>query len=403
VIKRIRLENDMEKSRLISQRAARMAESPTLRLLAKATKLQSQGEKVFQFHIGEPNIPIPPNVAEAMKKAIESGKTYYTHQAGLPELRQAIADYYQAQFGLTYRRDNIVVTAGPKDTIFKLLGTIVDPGDKIIVPDPHWEAYGELVEFFDGGCLFVPRNREDLSFHLGELEQAFEEKPKAIVFCDPDNPTGYKATPEEISAIAALARKHQCLVLADEIYYLHCYDTEFRSIAHEYPEGTIILTGVSKPWAATGLRLGYALFPEEFKDVAESIAKVTGQASSSVNTPTQYGIIEALSNPKTREWEAEMIALFRERRDVVQRIIGSMLGYPLGGAFYAAPQTPLHSQEFADRLLAEEHVCVLPLSELSSGNHGWFDQRVRVAYGSDVGTLEEGLARFRDFAERVRA
>lgn len=392
----------MEKTRLISQRAARMAESPTLRLLAKATKLQSQGERVFQFHIGEPNIPIPPNVAEAMKKAIESGKTYYTHQAGLPELREAISEYYQAQFGLNYLRDNIVVTAGPKDTIFKLLGTIVDPGDKIIVPDPHWEAYGELVEFFEGECLFVPRDKKDLSFRFGDLEQAFEKKAKAIVFCDPDNPTGYKATPEEISAIAALARKYECLVLADEIYYLHCYDSEFRSIAHEYPEGTVILSGVSKPWAATGLRLGYALFAEGFADVAKSMAKVTGQASSSVNTPTQYGIIEALSNPKTREWEAEMVALFRKRRDVVQRIIGPMLGYPLGGAFYAAPQTPLHSQEFADRLLAEEHVCVLPLSELSSGSHRYFDDRVRVAYGSDVEILEEGLGRFRDFVARLR-
>jgi aspartate/methionine/tyrosine aminotransferase len=150
------------------------------------------------------------------------------------------------------------------------------------------------------------------------------------------------------------------------------------------------------------LRLGYALFPEGLADIAQSMAKVTGQASSSVNTPTQFGIIEALSNPKTREWEAEMIALFRERRDVVHRIIGPMLGYQLGGAFYAAPRTPLHSREFADRLLAEEHVCVLPLAELSSGNHGWFDDRVRVAYGSDVATLEEGLARFRNFAERLQ-
>lgn len=391
----------MSVSSLISKRASKLAESPTLRLLAKVRELQARGQRVLEFHIGEPDSGIPPNVARAIKDALDRGETGYTHQAGLPELREAISQYYASQFGLKYQADNIVVTSGPKDTIFKLFATIVDRGDKVIVSDPHWEAYGEQVDFFDGSCIFVPRDKEDLSYRMDYLEEAFKQKPKAIVLTDPDNPTGYKANTHEIEAIAELAKRHDALILSDEIYCLHCYDTEFKSIAHYYPEGTIILSGASKPWAGTGLRLGFALFPENLSHVAVHLAKVTGQASSSVNTPTQYGIIEALRNPETRTWEKQMIDSFREKRDLVEQTIGSLLGYHLGGAFYAAPKTPLHAEEFSERLLAEEHVSVLPLSELSSGEHGDFDNRVRISYGTDTNTLQEGLARFKRFTESL--
>jgi aspartate/methionine/tyrosine aminotransferase len=122
-----------------------------------------------------------------------------------------------------------------------------------------------------------------------------------------------------------------------------------------------------------------------------------------VNTPAQYGIIEALVNPETRKWENKMVEEFRKRRDLVEEMIGSLLGYELGGAFYAAPKTPLHSEEFSKRLLEEEHVCVLPLSELSSGSHEYFDKRVRISYGTGIDLLEEGLARFRRFAEALQS
>jgi aspartate/methionine/tyrosine aminotransferase len=304
---------------------------------------------------------------------------------------------------LHFKIENIVATSGPKDTIFKLFGSIINPGDKVIVFDPHWEAYGEQVSFFDGHNVFVPRDKDNLSYRLDYLEDAIKQKPKALVLADPDNPTGYKANTEELKAIAELARKYHVVVLSDEIYCLHCYDTEFKSISHYYPEGTILLSGASKPWAGTGLRVGFALFPEELGDVASHVAKLTGQASSSVNTPAQYGIIEALVNPETRKWENEMVEEFRKRRDLVEEMIGSLLGYELGGAFYAAPKTPLHSEEFSKRLLEEEHVCVLPLSELSSGAHGYFDKRVRISYGTGIDLLEEGLARFRRFAEAIQS
>jgi aspartate/methionine/tyrosine aminotransferase len=388
---------------LISKRVSRLAESPTLRLLAQVGALQAQGKKIFGFHIGEPDFDIPPNVAKAIKDAVDQGKTHYTHQAGLPELREAISQYYQSQFDLHFKIENIVATSGPKDTIFKLFGSIINPGDKVIVFDPHWEAYGEQVSFFDGHNVFVPRDKDNLSYRLDYLEDAIKQKPKALVLADPDNPTGYKANTEELKAIAELARKYHVVVLSDEIYCLHCYDTEFKSISHYYPEGTILLSGASKPWAGTGLRVGFALFPEELGDVASHVAKLTGQASSSVNTPAQYGIIEALVNPETRKWENEMVEEFRKRRDLVEEMIGSLLGYELGGAFYAAPKTPLHSEEFSKRLLEEEHVCVLPLSELSSGAHGYFDKRVRISYGTGIDLLEEGLARFRRFAEAIQS
>ena len=386
---------------LVSERAARLAESPTLRLLAKVKELQAQGQRILEFHIGQPDFGIPQNVAEAIKSAIDQGRTAYTHQAGLPELREAISQYYESQFGLNYQMENVVVSSGPKDTIFKLFGSIINPGDKAIIFDPHWEAYGEQVNFFNGCSIFVPRDKDNLSYRLDYLEDAIKQKPKALVLTDPDNPTGYKANIQELKAIAELARRHGVAVLSDEIYCLHCYDTEFKSIAHYYPEGTIILSGASKPWAGTGLRVGYALFPEELRDIASHVAKLTGQASSSVNTPTQYGIIEALTSPETRKWEKEMIEEFRKRRDLVKEIIGHMLGYELGGAFYAAPTTPLHGEEFSKRLLEEQRVCVLPLSELSSGSHRYFDNRVRISYGTDIDTLEEGLARFRRFAEAL--
>ncbi len=391
----------MKSSELIAKRASGLEESPTLELLSRVKALQAQGKQVIEFYIGEPDFGIPPNVAEAIKDAIDQGKTTYTHQAGIPELREAISHYYHSQFGLNYGMENVVVTAGPKDTIFKLLGTIVDEGDKVVIIDPHWEAYGEQVNFFNGENIFVPRDEDDLSYRLDLLEDALKQRPKAIMLTDPDNPTGYKASREELEAIAQLAKKYDVIVLSDEIYWLHCYDTEFVSIAHFYPEGTIILSGASKAWAGTGLRVGFALFPEEFGDVAACLAKVTGQASSSVNTPTQYGILEALTNPVTRTWEKEMIGEFKKRRDLVQETIGPMLGYELGGAFYAAPKTPIHSDEFSERLLKEENISVLPMSKLSGGTHGYFQNRVRLAYVTDMGILREGLTRFRNFAEKL--
>jgi len=391
----------MKNSKLISQRASGLAESPTLELLSRVKALQAQGQKISELYIGEPDFDIPPNVAEAIKDAIDQGKTTYTHQAGIPELREAISRYYDSQFGLNYGTENIVVTAGPKDTIFKLLGTIVDGGDKVVVIDPHWEAYGEQVKFFDGETIFVPRDKDDLSYRLDYLEDALKQRPKALVLTDPDNPTGYKASREELETIAGLAKKYGVIVLSDEIYWLHCYDMEFVSIAHFYPEGTIILSGASKAWAGTGLRVGFALFPEEFSDVASCLARVTGQASSSVNTPAQYGIVEALTNPVTRAWEKEMIGELKKRRDLVQEILDPMLGYKLGGAFYAAPRTPIHAEEFAQRLLDEEGIGVLPLSLLSAGTHGYFDKRVRFAYVTDMETLREVLTRYRKFTESM--
>lgn len=381
-------------SQILSDRVVRLADSPTLRLLAKVGELQARGKSIFEFHIGEPGFPIPPNVAEAIKEAVNRGRTTYTHQAGLPSLREAISRYYASQFGLHFSMDHIVVTSGPKDTIFKLLGTLINPGDKVIVIDPHWEAYGEQVEFFDGENIFVPRNKDDMSYPLDDLEEAAKQKPKALILTDPDNPTGYKASTEELEAIADLARRNDMIVLADEIYCLHCYDTPFRSVAHYYPEGTIILSGASKPWAGTGLRVGYALIPPALKEVADQLAKFTGQASSSVNLPAQYGIMEAMDNPETRAWEEKMVGEFRKRRDLVEAMIGHLLGYKLGGAFYAAPKTPVPSREFAERLLEEEGVCVLPLSDLSAETHGLFDHRVRLAYGAGLDTLEAGLAGF---------
>lgn len=390
----------MEKD-IISKRALTLAESPTLKLLEKVNTLKNQGKTIFEFHIGEPDFTIPPNVTKAMKLALDQGKTSYTHQAGIPELRQAIAQYYDTHLNLSYDPENIVVTSGPKDTIFKVMATIVDKDDKFVVFDPHWESYGEQVRFFGGKNIFVPRDRYNFSYRLDDLEEALKQKPKAIVMDDPDNPTGYKASEEELAAIASLARKYGVLILSDEIYWLHCYDRPFKSMAHFYPEGTIILSGASKAWAATGLRLGWALFPEGLKDVAEHLGKVTGQASSSVNTPTQYGVIDAIVNPETRPWEVAMIDEFRKRRDMVEEHIGHMLGYPLGGAFYAAPRTPLNAEVFCDKLLEKEGVSVLPLTKLCSGHHHFFDDRVRLAYVTNRKILEEGLRRFRRFSESL--
>jgi len=391
----------MKKTEYIAKRALAMAESPTLALLARVKELQAQGRRVFEFHIGEPDFTIPPNVAEAIKRAIDQEKTCYTHQAGLPELREAIARYYNHQLNLKYEMENIVVTSGPKDTIFKVMGTIVDRGDSFVVFDPHWESYGEQVSFFGGSNVFVPRDKDNLSYRLDYLEDALKQGPKGIVLAEPDNPTGYAAGEEELKAIAELAKKYNTLVLSDEIYWLHRYDSGFSSIARFYPEGTIILSGASKAWAGTGLRLGFALFPQSLGHVAGQVAKVTGQASSSVNTPTQYGIIEALTNPETRNWERQMIGEFRQRRELVKKIIGHLLGYEPGGAFYAAPKTPINAEAFSERLLEEEGVCVLPVTKLSSGDHGFFDNRVRIAYVTGRDTLKEGLERYRRFSEKM--
>ncbi|MDF9296990.1 aminotransferase [Geobacillus stearothermophilus] len=363
--------------------------------------LASGMEGVISLGVGEPDFVTSWSVREASILSLEQGYTSYTPNAGLLELRQEIAAYLRRKFHVDYRPETeILVTVGASQAIDLALRAILDPGDEVIVVEPSFVAYEPLVVLAGGTPVAVQTTGADgFQLHVAQLEQALTARTKAIIICSPNNPTGTVLRPAELEALARLAKEHDLLVIADEIYAELTYDDGYMSMAavSGMRERTILISGFSKGFAMTGWRLGFAAAPE---DILQAMLKIHQYAIMCAPTMAQYGALEALRSGERDV--AEMRSSYRRRRNYFVSSLNE-IGLPChmpGGAFYAFPSirhTGMTSEQFAERLLIEEKVAVVPGSVFGQSGEG----HVRCSYASSLEQLQEAVKRIKRFLARL--
>ncbi|ARA98686.1 aminotransferase [Geobacillus thermodenitrificans] len=389
--------NPQTKKMYVSETVASLKPSGIRRFFDLASSLDG----VISLGVGEPDFVTSWSIREASILSLEQGYTSYTANAGLLELRQEIAAYLRRKFHVEYRPETeILVTVGASQAIDLALRAIVNPGDEVIVVEPSFVAYEPLVVLAGGTPVIVHASGAD-GFQLmpAHIERAITERTKAVIICSPNNPTGTVLSPAELKALARLAEKHDLLVIADEIYAELTYEGEHTSIAAVpgMRERTILISGFSKGFAMTGWRLGFAAAPEE---LLQAMLKIHQYAMMCAPTMAQYGALEALRNG---EHEVEQMRnSYRRRRNYFVASLNE-IGLPChlpGGAFYAFPSirhTGLTSEQFAERLLLEEKVAVVPGNVFGTSGEGY----IRCSYASSLEQLQEAIKRMKRFLERL--
>ncbi|NBB82495.1 MAG: aspartate transaminase [Alphaproteobacteria bacterium] len=325
----------------LSDSLARVKPSPTIAVTTKARELKAAGKDVIGLGAGEPDFDTPDNVKDAAIKAIREGQTKYTAVDGTPELKAAIADKFARENGLTYAADQITVGTGGKQVLFNALMATLNPGDEVIIPAPYWVSYPDMV-LLCGGEPKVVECPENNRFKLlpEDLEAAIGPNTKWLILNSPSNPTGAGYTRDELAALADVLRRHpQVWVMTDDMYEHLVYDgfafTTPAQVAPDLYDRTLTVNGVSKAYAMTGWRIGYAGGP---KELIKAMAKVQSQSTSNPSSISQAAAVEALSG--TQDYIAERNAVFRERRDLVVAMLNEAPGITCQtpeGAFYVFP------------------------------------------------------------------
>jgi aminotransferase len=364
--------------------------------------LAANMEGVVSLGVGEPDFVTSWAVREAAISSLEEGYTSYTANAGLIELRKEIAKYVTRSFGVSYNPQNeIIVTVGASQAIDIALRAILNPGDEVLVVEPSFVSYVPLVTLAGGVPVTIQTKKEnDFKLTPTELEAAITPNTKALLICSPNNPTGTQLNRKELEQLAEVVKKHDLLVLSDEIYAELAYDEEFTSFAaiQEMRERTILINGFSKGFAMTGWRLGFLCAPREFSEAMLKIHQYTMMCAS---TMAQHAAIEALKNGM--DDVEEMRRSYRARRNYIVKSfneIGLDCHIP-GGAFYAFPSiksTGLTSEEFAERLLMEEKVAVVPGNVFGESGEG----HIRCSYASSIEQLQEAIKRITRFLENLK-
>nr|WP_198284022.1 aminotransferase [Evansella cellulosilytica] len=363
--------------------------------------LASTMENVISLGVGEPDFTTPWNVREASIASLERGMTSYTANAGLIELREAIAEYLSRQFYTNYSPENeIVVTVGASEGIDLALRATINPGDEVLIVEPCFVSYAPLVSLVGGVPISILTSIEnDFKVSASDIEKKITQKTKVILISFPNNPTGAVMPKEDLVEVASVVRKYDLLVLSDEIYAELSYDeshVSFPSIEGMW-ERTILISGFSKAFAMTGWRLGYVCAPEMY---AKEMLKIHQYAMMCASTMAQYAALEAITN--SQEEMQEMIVSYRQRRNFFVKSlkeIGLDCHLP-GGAFYAFPsikETSLSSEEFAEKLLKEEKVAVVPGNVFGEGGEG----HIRCSYATSMEQLEEAVKRIERFIKNI--
>ncbi|MED4589690.1 aminotransferase [Priestia flexa] len=361
--------------------------------------LAASMDNVISLGVGEPDFVTSWSVREASILSLERGYTSYTANAGLLELRQELMNYMKKQFGVSYDYQNeILVTVGGSQALDVAMRAIINPGDEIVVVEPNFVSYSPLITLA-GGVPVPVETTADTEFKLQpeQIEAVITKQTKALVLCSPNNPTGSSLTKAELEAIADIVIKYDLLVITDEIYAELTYDEPFTSIASigAMRDRTIIVSGFSKGFAMTGWRLGYICAPV---DLLQAMLKIHQYTMMCAPTMAQYGAIEALKNG-SHDVE-EMRKSYRRRRNYMVKSLNEiqLSCHTPGGAFYVFPsikKTGLTSEQFAEQLLLEERVAVVPGSVFGLGGEG----HVRCSYASSMESLEEAIKRIGRFMQ----
>jgi aspartate aminotransferase len=386
----------------LARRIRQIPPSATLALNAKANQLKAQGVDVVNFGVGEPDFETPDNIRQAAIRAIEGGFTRYTPVGGIPELKDAIIKTFQSSYGLSYKPGEIMVSCGGKHALYNLFQVIFDQGDEVVVPAPYWVSYPPMLMLAEATPVIIP-TREENGFKLtaAELKAKITPKTKGLILNSPSNPTGMVYTKAELEALAEVILAHNLLVVSDDIYDRILFDgATFVNLAMLSPElkaRTFVLNGVSKTYAMTGWRIGYAAGPE--KAIAAAV-NLQSQSTSNPASISQKAAAEALSGPQ--DTVATMVKEFAWRRDdVYQRVLAipGVTSPKPGGAFYIFPNfsayfdriTPragqTHSQALAEYLLEEAQVAAVPGAEFGE------DRCIRLSFATSRERLATGVER----------
>jgi aspartate aminotransferase len=385
----------------ISRRAASLTPSLTLAIDSKAKQMKAEGQDVVGFGAGEPDFDTPQHIKDAAAKALAAGFTKYTPAAGIPELRQAIADKHKRENGLAYKPSQIIVSCGGKHSCYNVIVATCEEGDEVVIPAPYWLSYPEMVKLASAKPVIVETtDQTEFKITPAPLRQAITSRTRLFILNSPSNPTGSVYTPEEIKALGDVCLERGVLIMSDEIYEHLLYDgATHRSVAsfsQAHLEQTIVVHGFAKAWSMTGWRLGWCAAPEP---IAKAIDAVQSHSTSNPTSFAQKGAVAALTGPQDhlKTWLAE----FNKRRSFAWQKLNQIAGITCvnaKGAFYLFPNisgTGLKSTEFCAKLLEQEKVAAVPGIAFGA------DDYIRISYATSMTNLEKGLERIDRFCKSL--
>jgi aspartate aminotransferase len=385
----------------LADRMSRIGTESAFDVLARARALEAEGRDIVHLQIGEPDFDTPAHVTEAGIQALRDGYTHYVPALGIPQFRDAIAEYISKTRGITVGRQNVCVSPGGKPIMFWAIMALCQEGDEVIVPDPSFPIYESMTNVVGAKVVRLPLLEErNFTFAPEDLAARLTPKTKLVILNSPANPTGGFLDKTDIEQIGAILRNHDCYILSDEIYSRLLYSGEHYSVAAEPDllDRTIILDGFSKTYAMTGWRLGYGIFPEE---LVPHIDRLAVNSVSCTNAATQMAGLAALTGPQ--DCVDQMVAEFQTRRDYIVDGLNAIPGItckkPLG-AFYVFPNVTalgLPSKELADRILTEAGVAVL--SGTAFGEYG--EGYLRLSYANSIPNIQKALDRIAALAKTL--
>ena len=387
-----------------SDRVNRIEISATMAVVAEAARLKSAGADLVEFGAGEPHFSTPQHIKDAAIAAIQQDCTRYTAVAGLPELRLAIVKRHAEDFGSDYKQDEAIASTGGKLALFNALQVLVDHGDEVILPVPYWVSFKDIIEYGGGKCVYVETQESDgFRLTLGMIEHRITPRTRAIIINSPSNPSGAVVDPEDFTAILRLAHKRGIYVVADECYVYLNYTGHIFSAGsvRDAKEHLVIAGSLSKTYAMTGWRLGFALGPSP---IVAAMTKLQSQSTSSSAHMIQKAAVAALNGPQqcVAEMKAEYIRLRDQTLDLLNNIPGITCVKPQG-AFYVYPNVSSYfgraginsAAEVARRLLHEAHVVTVPGEAFGTREH------IRLSYATSSKEISRGLDRMQSWFAKL--
>ena len=385
----------------ISSRAASLAPSLTLAISAKAKELRAAGEDVIGFGAGEPDFDTPQHIKDAAAQALADGFTKYTPSSGIPELRQAVADKFQKDYGVEYEPSQVIVNCGGKHSCFNVIYATCEAGDEVIIPAPYWLSYPEMAKLA-GAKPVILETTDATEFKVTpeQLREAITPNTKLFILNSPSNPTGSVYTADEIKALGDVCVEKGVLIMSDDIYEKLVYDgAEFTSVtgfSEEHLAHTIIVHGLAKAYSMTGWRIGFLAAP---KPIAQAINALQSHSTSNATSFAQKGAVAALTGPQNHldEWLTE----FNKRRSYAADRLNNMAGVSCvnsRGAFYLFPNiegTGLKSAEFCERLLEQAKVAAVPGIAFGADNN------FRISYATSMENIQNGMDRLNAFCKTL--
>jgi len=395
----------------LSQKAASLKPSATLAVGALAKEMKREGKPVIAFSQGEPDFVSPQSALDAGIDAINKGYTHYTPSNGIAELREAIAAYYKKHFGLEYSANDVVVGAGAKPVLYAAMVAILDPGDEVIVPTPAWVSYVEQIRLCGAKEVLVECSDTNNVPSIERIKAAVTPKTKCILLNSPNNPTGAVYDEATMKGIAQIALENDLIILNDEIYERLVYGdakfTEIVTVCPEVKDRTININGMSKAFAMTGWRIGYAIGPSKY---LKAIGSIQGHLTSNACSIAQYAALGALRGSDDTDVET-MRKAFAKRRELVFSILDAIPGISYikpDGAFYVLIDLKnFLGKEHGDTLLSDDAALCSDLLKskyvaVTPGSAFFADGTLRIAYANSEEEIREGLRRFAEYISEIK-